>query len=45
MFVGYNLPIGINSIASMTTKHKLDSMTISYDLKTVTPQHDIRKLN
>ena len=35
-FVGYEFPIGINSIASMT---------ISYDLKTVTPQHDIRKLN
>jgi hypothetical protein len=45
MFVGYNLPIGINNITSLTASHDLSSMTINYDLKTVTPKHDIRRLN
>lgn len=41
MFVGYNLPMGINSIASMTTNYNLSSMTINYDLKTVTPIYSV----
>ena len=53
-FVGYHLPIGNNTLASMSPITKLfsvtpvptvNSLTELYEMTAITPQHELRSLN